>query len=486
MAPANDPYISVVVTARNDNHGENMLGRMQASLDSWIEQAQRYDIPSEIIVVEWNPPRDRPPLKEALRWPASTSPCTVRFVEVPPEVHDSIPHNKAIHLHQMIGKNVGIRRARGQFVLATNIDIIYSAQLMQFFARRCLERDAFYRIDRHDVAKDFPSGLSLDQLLAYCRSHIVQVSAREGSWKTNGDYIRPVDPRDIVTEDSGIRLGAGWFGTERHHTGIKRYLGPVAEVEFTRSGPVEMVFDVEPGTSAIEGWVELTAIDDAGAERASVKVEGRASLRLTIPEGVNYGKFRLAVRHGDVPLLEDPRMLNLRAFRIAWSDPVYHPMPVWKWTVEEQTPAVHWPGSALPSPYAAYMKNPAYLHTNACGDFTMLAREDWFKVRAYPEFPIWPMHVDSLFCYTAYHAGLREVILDVPMRLYHIEHGAAQGATPEGEKELQDRVSRKGIPIIDYPSLIQYFHEMRRFNMPLIFCEENWGLADHSLPESVL
>ena len=38
------PYISMVVAARNDNHGGNMLGRMQACLDSWMFQAQRYDL----------------------------------------------------------------------------------------------------------------------------------------------------------------------------------------------------------------------------------------------------------------------------------------------------------------------------------------------------------------------------------------------------------------------------------------------------------
>jgi hypothetical protein len=476
----------VVVTARNDNHGENMLGRMQASLDSWIEQAQRYDIPSEIVVVEWNPPGDRPPLKDALRWPQSTSPCAVRFVEVPREEHDEIPHAKAIHLHQMIGKNVGIRRARGQFVLATNIDIIYSAQLMQFFAQRRLERGVMYRIDRHDVDKNIPPDATLDQLLAYCRSHIIQVSAREGSWKTSGDYIRPVDERDIIVAGSGIRLGAGWFGIERHHTGVIRYLGPEAEVVFTRPQAAAMEFDVEPGMSAREGKIELAVKNEAGIEVGCVTIEGRARVRLNIPDWTNFGKLRLVVRNGDVPLLEDPRMLNLRAFQIAWSDPVYSAIDSWSLRVIEQKPAVHWPGAAMPSPYAAYMKDPAYLHTNACGDFTMLAREDWFKVRAYPEFPIWPMHVDSLFCYAAYHAGFREVILEAPMRLYHIEHGAAQGATPEGEQELQERVSRKGIPIIDYQSLIQYFHEMRRFNVPLIFCGENWGLGDKELPETAL
>ena len=34
----------------------------------------------------------------------------------------------------MIAKNVGIRRARGEFVLATNIDILFSSELACIFA----------------------------------------------------------------------------------------------------------------------------------------------------------------------------------------------------------------------------------------------------------------------------------------------------------------------------------------------------------------
>jgi aspartyl/asparaginyl-tRNA synthetase len=94
--------------------------------------------------------------------------------------------------------------------------------------------------------------------------------------------------------------------------------------------------------------------------------------------------------------------------------------------------------------------------------------------------------VDSVLCGTAYHAGFHEVILRDPLRIFHIQHEAAQGAAPEGEEELKARVARRGVPIIDYPSLVQYFYQMRRFNMPLIFSGEHWGLADLELPESVL
>src|ERR1039458_7896366 len=81
------PYLSVVVTARNDDYGGNLLGRMQVSVDAWINQAKRHHLSSELIVVEWNPPAGRERLAQAIRWPSDTGPCEVRIIEVPPEVH---------------------------------------------------------------------------------------------------------------------------------------------------------------------------------------------------------------------------------------------------------------------------------------------------------------------------------------------------------------------------------------------------------------
>src|ERR1700730_784280 len=127
MSPAGEPYLSLVVTARNDDHGGNLLGRMQAFVNAWIGQAQRYQIPAELMVVEWTPPADRPRLRDALHWPPDFGPCQVRFIEVPRELHSRFTHAEALPLYQMIAKNVGIRRARGQFVLATNIDILFSS-----------------------------------------------------------------------------------------------------------------------------------------------------------------------------------------------------------------------------------------------------------------------------------------------------------------------------------------------------------------------
>jgi hypothetical protein len=54
-------------------------------------------------------------------------------------------------LYQRIGKNVGIRRARGQFCAATNIDILFSNELTDFLAKEALKAYSLYRIDRYDA-----------------------------------------------------------------------------------------------------------------------------------------------------------------------------------------------------------------------------------------------------------------------------------------------------------------------------------------------
>src|SRR6266481_6896768 len=108
------PYLTVVATARNDDHGGNPLYRMQLFVDGLISQCDRFKLPAELVLVEWNPPADRPRLAEALEWPASDGYCAVRIVEVPNELHSRLAYSNRLPLFQMIGKNVGIRRAHGE------------------------------------------------------------------------------------------------------------------------------------------------------------------------------------------------------------------------------------------------------------------------------------------------------------------------------------------------------------------------------------
>ena len=705
------PYLSVVVTARNDDHGGNLLGRMQAFVNAWIGQAKRHQLSSELIVVDWNPPQDRPPLIEAVKWPPDTAPCQVRFIQVPPEIHGTYQHPAALPLYQMIAKNVAMRRSRGRFILATNIDMIFSDELCRFFAEEKLLPGRMYRMDRHDVMPDVPVDGGVERQLEYCATHIIRVCAREGYFELTADGLRRLSPDDIAAQDSGIYFGDGWYSIEQYSPKERfRWVDNDAQVvvDLPSDPAPPLILDLEPGPGVGYQPFRLQVRDAAGTVIAETIVAQRLRLELQLPGGSRRVTFRLHVPMGGAPKSDDPRIMNFRVFSCNWAErrsseaevPKPHPKilmevrpehgvyelmpqpqersllkravrfyrdtdgPVsaaraamlhhsrsrffvkkaplgrdvfdtaggvapgagwyelehyrgetfrwakgdeselivsapdqkaailgiqlepgpgvgsaafellvrnesdeivartlverlryteillpckpgctqvfslsavgggrpcsngdprtlnfrvywcgWAGTSQHQSPALPFAAPEQRAPEVASLRPPwrarivsfegdalkarsidpaqirragsnaAFLHTNTCGDFTLMAREHWFDLRGYPEFDLYSFNIDSVLCYSAHHAGFREEMLHDPMRCYHIEHGLGSGWTPEGQAKLFERLRAKGVSWVDYPEVVLWIDQMRRFGSPMIFNLENWGLADFELPE---
>ena len=125
-----------------------------------------------------------------------------------------------------------------------------------------------------------------------------------------------------------------------------------------------------------------------------------------------------------------------------------------------------------------------FLHTNGCGDFTLLAREHWFDLRGYAEMDLFSMNLDSLFCFAAHYGGACEQVLSDPMRIYHIEHGSGSGWTPEGQAKLFERIAAKGLSFVDNADVLAMAAHMRRLGAPMIFNHEDWGMAAFELKET--
>lgn len=359
--PRERPFLSIVTTSRNDDHGGGMLQRMQLFLNGLIEQCRRHELRAELVLVEWNPPPDRAPLSEALCWPAEPGPCSVRIITVPPEIHRRFKYSDKLPLFQMIAKNVGIRRAHGEFVLATNVDILFSEGLMRHLALHLLKHERMYRIDRYDVPMDVPAAEPVEKILDFCRRHPIRICRRNGTVNlVTGDSHRIYSPLKYLPMEYMPRL-------------------------FTRALRVSL------------GWWPWMA-----------------------------------------HLLDED--YRLRTGRL-------------------------------------------HLHTNACGDFTLMHRDAFFALRGYAEFAMFSFHLDSLLCYCAHHAGFKEKVLKDPMRIYHLEHTA--GWTPEIErsKTLKKHLETQGIPQLTNAQFDAWAVQMRRESKPIIFNDENWGLADVQLPE---
>ncbi|MCK5564568.1 MAG: FkbM family methyltransferase [Planctomycetes bacterium] len=315
----NEKYLSVVVTSRNDDHGGNTLHRTQVFLSGLAEQCRRFDLNAELIIVEWNPPADRKRLYEVLDWPEDLGPLSVRFIEVPEEVHNSIGNSDKFPLFQMIAKNVGIRRAEGKFVLATNIDVLLNDELMQFISDKQLDENCFYRIDRYDTFnKEIPMNIDVTAQLEFCKNSLVRIQ--------------------------------GLHGTKN-----------ISEME------------------------------------------------------------------GD---------------------------------------------------HFAYGPGDKRIHSNACGDFTLMAKQKWIAFRAYPELPLWSIYVDSLFLHMPYVSGLRQVILPEPMRVYHIEHETGWEVISETMKER---------PSLNYhQQYLPWCQQMIAQSTPLTNNDDNWGYAKVNFKEHVI
>ncbi|MFX0134187.1 MAG: hypothetical protein ACFFDN_11135 [Candidatus Hodarchaeota archaeon] len=175
-----DPYITFVVSARNDKHGKNFLHRLQIFINGLVGLSQENNLDFELIIVEWNPPKNNPRLKDSIIWPKNLKPNTIRIIEVPNEIHKSLPNSDKISLFQYSAKNVGIHRARGDYIIATNADIFFSEELIKFLSSKKLSKSCFYRINRYDVSGLIPMNLSLENQLEFCSKKAFSVFMPNG------------------------------------------------------------------------------------------------------------------------------------------------------------------------------------------------------------------------------------------------------------------------------------------------------------------
>jgi hypothetical protein len=180
-----DPYYSIVVTSRNDGHGGDLLKRMRLFLLGLLHQTRKYKLPIELVIVEWNPLPDLPRLHEILPKPGAGDVLTVRYVTVPPAVHNRYKRGADIPLFQMTAKNVGIRRAKGQFVLACNIDLLFSDPLFALLAAQNLDPKSYYRANRNDIPDEIDPSMSFEAQMQYAESHII----RRNGWDTRYKHV---------------------------------------------------------------------------------------------------------------------------------------------------------------------------------------------------------------------------------------------------------------------------------------------------------
>jgi hypothetical protein len=344
MPKIEHPYLTIVATSRNDNHGKHMTQRMQLFVRGLLYQTKRVGLPVELIIVEWNPPVGKPLLKEILPHPQAGDLLHIRYLIVPPELHQGYRFADRIPLFQMIAKNVGIRRAKGQFVLCTNVDLLFSNELFDFLGKHSLMTGYFYRCNRCDIPGEIPFDLPVAQLLESVHTTIISRIGKHHMERNGSDSL--------------------WQqGTNR----------PVGLMQFLHYG------------------------------LSYLRVPTRKNKKRSITE----------------------------------------------------------------------------LDTEACGDFTLMAREDWLRIKGYLELEAYSIHIDSLGLYAAVAQDIQQIILPPAYCSYHVSHedGWEQG---DPVRKLLKDIER---PMIQWNTMERLGNMLINKELELDLNKENWGLADVHLEE---
>lgn len=181
------PKLSIVVTARNDNYGGFLENRIRTFVKVIATEVLECKVQTELVFVEYNPPEGKELFARSLKLPTNEY-FHVRYVIVPRSFHLQFSTHTKIPLLEYIAKNIGIRRALGEYILVGNPDIIVPKEIMSFIADGKIDKDHFYRVDRCDTTvNDFNYNLTNEEIIKKARQNVsliwVNGGARYHSWK---------------------------------------------------------------------------------------------------------------------------------------------------------------------------------------------------------------------------------------------------------------------------------------------------------------
>lgn len=339
-------YLSIIATTRNDNHGGDLIERTKCFVEGIYFQSQKHKLKIELIIVEWNPPSDKPLLKDVLPQPPHNCNVVLRFVIIPEDIHKMYSFSSRMPLFQMTAKNAGIRRASAPFVLCTNIDLLFSDELFHFLATKKLKQNVFYRANRFDVKKEILNVSGFEEKLVFAKKNITK------------------------------RLGKS-RGHE-YLVGFPRYL-----FAFKNS-------------MLLLNWL---------------------------------------IKQAFATVLSRERFL-LRS-----------------------------------------------LDTYACGDFTLMSKDNWLKMEGYPELDLYSIHIDSMGLIAAIALGMKQEILPQEMCSFHIHHEDGWESFAENPIGLIKFMERR--PGLDWYTIQETGKWLIKNHRGWGLNKPDWGFANVKLKEYI-
>lgn len=135
-----------ITTGRNDAYDGNFNERLSIALRRNLKSFPD----AEFIFVEWNSYLDRPLVSTKLK---KFFGDRVKYYIVHPKYHKYYCNIDGFLEYPP--KNVGVRRATGDYICCTNSDIIFCPDLVHNLKTKQLRDDVLYRATRIDIRQDY-------------------------------------------------------------------------------------------------------------------------------------------------------------------------------------------------------------------------------------------------------------------------------------------------------------------------------------------
>jgi len=184
--------LSAVIVSRNDNYGGHLKERATLCLNSFIET---FD---EVWYIDWNSPT------HSLIWDIEKDlnlKGNLNHICITPEVASILTSNdpQAQVCNEVLGRNLGISRSTGDFIVSSNIDIICpKRQDLEDVINNIFEPNTFYTISRrHTTLEDIKShqGGEIDyKNWMSMRDKLIETSSE----RTTGESIIRGDDYSII------------------------------------------------------------------------------------------------------------------------------------------------------------------------------------------------------------------------------------------------------------------------------------------------
>ena len=146
------PFVSLVLTGRNDGYGGDFIDRFFRSLRFNHQQLASRGVAYELVFVEWAPPGGARLIRDHVFTAIpELDPAVCTWYVVDPQYQEMLSLNPRLEYLEFPAKNVGVRRARGRFVLTSNCDVFFGRRIFDRLAGHNLEPRVLYRAPRHDL-----------------------------------------------------------------------------------------------------------------------------------------------------------------------------------------------------------------------------------------------------------------------------------------------------------------------------------------------